>query len=377
MTSTRAPHGVTDERTARLAWARIAEPTDTVARKMIERFGLEEAFALAARGGRTPSGEPIDRFAARVAQLDLAREQHITERVGARVLLPEDPEWPSGMDDLAMPPWCLWVRGSAPLTRIGDRSVAIVGARASTAYGNHVAGELGAGTAGRGFVVVSGAAFGIDAAAHRGALAVDGSTVAVLAGGVDRAYPTAHTDLLEQIARSGAVVSEVPPGSAPTRVRFLARNRVIAALATGTVVVEAGLRSGALNTLRQASELGRPVAAVPGPVTSMVSAGCHYAVRAYDATLVTDTDEVVDLLGRIGGADMAPDKRGPRRPWDGLAVEAERVWGVLAPYLSKTVEELAVQAGLSTTEVLSALGELQLRGLAEQRLDGWGRCPAR
>lgn len=377
MTTVDAQHQVVDERSARLAWARIAEPIDKVARDLITRFGFEDGFALAARGGRTPGGAVVDRFAARLAQLDLAREQEVAAQVGARVLVPGDPEWPSSVDTLEMPPWCLWVRGPVDLSRLIDRSVAIVGARASTAYGNHLAGSLAAGVADRGFVVVSGAAFGIDAAAHRGALAAEAPTVAVLAGGVDRAYPAAHTELLREIVATGAVVSEVPVGSAPTRVRFLARNRVIAALATGTVVVEAGVRSGALATLRRAGELGRPIAAVPGPVTSMVSAGCHHAVREDGAVLVTDTDEVVDLIGEIGAADLAPEKRGPERPWDNLAAEQERVWGVLAPYLSKSVEELARQAGLSVSEVMAALGELQLRGLAESRLDGWGRSAVR
>lgn len=370
MTSLR---GVKDERTARLAWARIAEPTDQVAEALIERFGFEDALALAARGGRAPSGKPVDRFAARLQSLDIERDLEICAQLDARILVPGDLEWPAAVEDLDGPPWCLWVRGPLDLTDLPRRSVAVVGARASTAYGNHVAAEIASGTAARGFTVISGAAFGIDAAAHRGALAVDAPTVAVLACGVDRPYPAAHADLLRQIGALGAVVSEVPPGSAPTRFRFLARNRIIAALATGTVVVEAGLRSGSLNTLGAAAKLGRPVAAVPGPVTSMASAGCHLAIRDLEATLVTDAGEVVDLLGRIGTEDMAPEKRGPTRVEDGLDPLPRQVWGVLAPYRSKTVDEITVQAGLSVQEVLGALGQLQVAGLAEQRLDGWGR----
>ncbi|WP_109474741.1 DNA-processing protein DprA [Ornithinimicrobium cavernae] len=367
-------HGVTDEATARVAWARIAEPTDSVALGLIRRFGYVDAFEIAARGGTSPSGKPVDRFAARLDRLDLERDREICGRIGARLLVPGDPEWPEALDDLEDPPWCLWVRGPVDLTQVPPRSVAVVGARASTAYGNHVAAEIGSGTGARGFTVVSGAAFGIDAAAHRGALAVEAPTVAVLAGGVDRPYPTAHTDLIGQIARTGVVLSEVPPGSSPTRPRFLARNRLIAALATGTVVVEAGLRSGALSTLRAAVHLGRPVAAVPGPVTSMVSAGCHQAVREECATLVTDAAEVVDLLGAIGSDDMAPQKRGPERPEDQLDQLPHLVWSTLAPFRSRTVEEITVQAGLSANEVLGALGDLQSRGLAELRLDGWGRA---
>ena len=364
---------ISDERMARLAWARIAEPTDKVAVALIERFGLADGLAVAERGGRLATGQQVDRFAARLEKLDLERDLEISARLGARILVPGEPGWPEQVDDLEIPPWCLWARGPLDLAEVCERSVSVVGARASTAYGNHVAADIAAGTGARGFTVVSGAAFGIDAAAHRAALATEARTVAVLACGVDRPYPVAHADLLRDILSVGSVVSEVPPGSAPTRVRFLARNRIIAALTTGTVVVEAGLRSGALNTLNAAVKIGRPVAAVPGPVTSMTSAGCHRAIREEHAVLVTDAAEVVDLLGHIGGDDMAPDKRGPVRAEDSLEELPQRVWGVLAPFRSKTVEEVTVQSGLSAHEVLSALGELALAGLAEQRLDGWGR----
>lgn len=367
-------HGVTDDITARMAWARLAEPTDSVAVTLIERFGYLDAFEIAARGGVSPSGVQVDRFAARLNQLDLVRDREVCARIGARTLVPGDAEWPEALDDLLIPPWCLWVRGPLDLSEVAGRSVAIVGARASTPYGNHVAAELASGTGVRGFTIVSGAAFGIDAAAHRAALAVEVPTVAVLAGGVNRPYPTAHTDLIEQIAGVGAVVSEVPPGSSPTRPRFLARNRLIAALTTGTVVVEAALRSGSLRTLRDAAAIGRPVAVVPGPVTSMASAGCHQAVREECATLVTDAGEVVDLLGEIGGADLAPRKRGPDKPEDQLDALPHLVWSTLAPFRSRTIEEITVQAGLSAREVLGALGDLQSRGMAELRLDGWGRA---
>lgn len=186
--------------------------------------------------------------------------------------------------------------GFLDLTVLARRSVSIVGARASTRYGEMVASDLAVGLAERAYAVISGAAFGIDGAAHRGALAVDGMTVAVLAGGVDRAYPVAHSQLISTIVETGAVVSEVAPGSAPTRPRFLLRNRLIAAMSAGTVVVEAGLRSGSLNTAGTAEKLGRPVGVVPGPVTSMVPAGCHQASREGMAVLVTDVPEVLDLV---------------------------------------------------------------------------------
>ena len=228
------------------------------------------------------------------------------------MLVPGDDGWPDGVDRLAHPPYCLYVRGDADLAALTERSVAVVGSRAASEYGLRVAGDLADGLVARGWTVVSGAAYGIDAAAHRAALAADGPTVAVLACGADRAYPATHRGLLDAVARTGAVVSEVPPGCAPYRSRFLARNRLIAALARATVVVEASLRSGSLTTAREARLLHLPVGAVPGPVTSMASAGCHALVRETDAVLVTDAGEVAELAGHIG-EDLRPGARAAAR----------------------------------------------------------------
>jgi DNA processing protein len=214
------------------------------------------------------------------------------------------------------------------LADVTVRSVAMVGARAATAYGEHVAGDLSCGLGERGFAVISGLAYGIDGAAHRGALACGAVSIGVVAGGLDRAYPAGHDRLMARLADEGAVVSEVPPGSAPTRGRFLQRNRLIAALATGTVVVEAALRSGSLNTARTAALLGRPVGAVPGPVTSASSAGCHALLRDGVATLVTDADEIADLVGRIG-TDAATPPQSRRGPRDDLDPEVARVLDAL------------------------------------------------
>src|SRR6201995_1311084 len=159
---------------------------------------------------------------------------------------------------------------------------------------------MGAALAARGRPVVSGAAYGIDACAHQGPLAADGVTIAVLACGVDRAYPPGHHDLLASIAAQGVIVSEWPPGRAPNRLRFLIRNRVIGALTRGTVVVEAGLRSGALNTARHTRDLHRPVMAVPGPVTSETSAGCHKIIREWGAVCVNGAPDVLELRPPLG-----------------------------------------------------------------------------
>lgn len=364
------------QRTARVAWACLSEPADPVAHELVTRLGLTEALDLVLHGSARARHRKLDRFARRVQALDLDGVLRAGERAGARLVVPGDEEWPEGLADLPRPPWCLWVRGPAALGVVLARSVAVVGARAASSYGDFLPGQLAAGLADRGFTVVSGAAYGIDGAAHRGALAVEGTTVAVVAGGVDRVYPTGHSRLLASIAESGAVVSEVPPGSAPSRTRFLARNRLIAAMTLGTVVVEAGLRSGALSTAHTAAELGRPVGAVPGPVTSSVSAGCHEAVRRGWATLVTDAEEVADLVGDVG-TDAAPVRRGEERPEDDLDELCRRVLEAIPPYRSRSVDDLARIAALSAGEVLSSLGQLEASGLVERRLDGWGRSRSR
>lgn len=356
-----------DERIARVAWSRLAEPGDTTARDLVVRYGIVDGLAVALRAGSAKTAK----YAPRARELDPVRDLEIAARCDARVITPSDEEWPVGLDDLELPPFCLYARGPLDVG-VATTGVAVVGSRASTAYGEYLATELAAGLSGAGFGIVSGAAFGIDGAAHRATLAVDGSTIAVLAGGVDRPYPAAHERLLAQIAEVGAVVSEVPPGAAPTRVRFLQRNRLIAAMTAGTLVVEAGLRSGARSTARHALRLGRPLGAVPGPVTSMASAGCHQMVRDAEAVLVTDAEEAAELFGRIG-EHLATPKRGPSRPGDDLDSGAQKVRAVLPQYRSATVEKLAGLAGLSAAEVLAGLGQLEAAGLVERRLDGWGR----
>lgn len=363
------------EHRARLAWARIAEPDDRTARAMIAEHGLVEALSMARQGRSGRARASAERFRARLADLDLERDAEIADRLGARVLFPGDPQWPRSMDELAMPPWCLWVRGPVEPAGLIDRSAALVGARASTSYGEFVAADMAAGLSLRGFTIISGAAFGIDAAAHRGCLADDGQTVAVLAGGVDRPYPAAHASLLARIAEVGSIISEVPPGSAPTRSRFLARNRLIAALATGTVVVEAGLRSGARSTVTAALALNRPVGAVPGPVTSMVSAGCHEDIRAGRAAVVTDAAEVAELFGVLG-QDLAEAKQGEILPSDALDPETFRVWQSLRVRRATSVDSLSTSAGLSVAEVMAALGRLETAAMARRTPTGWCRCPA-
>ena len=282
------------------------------------------------------------------------------------LVTPADEAWPDAADDLGPhAPLVLWVRGDPRALEAARSGVAIVGARAATAYGEHVAGEFAAELAASGVCVVSGAAFGIDAAAHRASLAGGGCTVALMAGGLERAYPQAHTELVERIAATGAVVSEVAPGSAPTKWRFLQRNRLIAALSAATVVVEAGWRSGSLNTAHHASALGRPLGAVPGPVTSAASAGCHRLLRELEATCVTTAAEVRELIGwgeltGRGGGESAP-----------RTTDATRVRDALSRRVARSAQEVARRSGLGVADVQSHLGLLHLDGLVTAESEGW------
>ncbi len=357
------------ERLARAALSRVAEPRDSTIARLVATIGPVSALERIVRGAGA-----LARFAPRVAALDVERDLAIASRVGARVIIPGDSEWPEGLDELAIPPWCLWVRGARPLALTVRRSVAVVGSRMATAYGESLASDLGASLASRGWTVVSGAAFGIDAAAHRGALAVDGPTVAVLASGIDRAYPAAHKNLIDRVAEAGAVVSEVAPGSAPMKGRFLHRNRIIAALSAGVVIVEAGLRSGSLNTAGHAEELHRPIGAVPGPVTSMSSAGCHQAIRDHRATLVTDAAEVIELVGVIGDDAVEPP-RGPYRAGDGLEPDEAAVFEALPVRGWMELDRLALVTTMAPLGVRAALARLEDDGLAVCVEGRWRKAP--
>ncbi len=302
------------------------------------------------------------------------------ERHGIGYVCPGEGTWPEpllAMDetldagvDAVPPPLGLWFQGAADVSSVAGSAVAVVGARSATRYGERVASDLGSDLAIAGWAVVSGAAYGIDAAAHRGALALGGTTVAVLAGGVDVPYPRQHAGLLDRVAEHGVVLSEAPPGAKPMRSWFLSRNRIIAALSAGTVVVEAALRSGALNTAGCAAKLSREVLAVPGPVTSSLSAGCHELVREKGATLVTDACDIVDAVGAFG-VDAAPARRGEERPFDRLPPDQQLVRELLDPMTPTTPEELARGTGLSPSAVQKAADELRDTGWVEADEAGW------
>ncbi|QMU98082.1 DNA-protecting protein DprA [Microbacterium esteraromaticum] len=358
---------------ARVAWSVLIEPGDGIAGALLQELGAIEALRTTfgesrlAVPGVVPSkalSDAMARWRPR-ARTRAVRDAVLAARsVGARLLLPGDEQWPEGLQDLDVhSPVLLWARGDAEGLRAG-RAVAIVGARAATGYGESVAAELSGDLAAGGVLVVSGGAYGIDGAAHRAALGAGGATAAFLAGGVDRAYPIGHQQLFDRIRQAGVVLSEVPCGSAPTKWRFLARNRLIAAAGLATVVVEAGWRSGTLNTAGHASSLGRPLGAVPGPVTSAASAGCHRLLREFDAVCVTSAQEVRELWGETdaSAAVSAPPDHDRTRLLDAMSARSAR-----------EVPDIARRSGLSIERVRALLGLLALDGCAAQRESGWVR----
>jgi len=397
---------LTDEAYARAALTYLAEPTDRWLGQLV-RVSSAAAALDAIKTDSIPLGAGLgpprgkareamkaamERWRVRLSELPTPEEVLAFRKSGIRLVTPGDPEWPGQLADLGDDqPYALWLRGNADLRFSCLRSVAIVGSRAATAYGSYVAAQFAASVAARGLAVVSGGAFGVDAAAHRGALGADGVTVAVLACGVDVAYPTAHEELFDAIAAQGVLVSEWPPGRRVSRLRFLVRNRVIAALATGTLVVEAGQRSGAVNTARYARDLRRQLMAVPGPVTSDLSAGCHQVIREWQATLVTSAAEVVEHLSPVGaftatetgatetgvtatGTDAKPTGRRQAPavlPRDLLDLESAIVLDAMPRRGGMGTVRVAQRAGLAPATTATLLGQLAAGGFIERCDEGW------
>jgi DNA processing protein len=371
---------------ARAIWSLISEPGDGVAGHLVAALGAEGALreiraqASARSVPRSPAlAAGLKRWLPRLTSVAVEGMFRTARFARLRLVTPDDVEWPRGLADLGVhAPLVLWVRASGPgLLSAGPR-VALVGARACSAYGELVAGDLAAELAERGVCVVSGAAFGIDAAAHRAALGTHGTTIAVLAGGVDRPYPSSHSDMIARIAETGAVIGEAAPGAAPTKSRFLERNRVIAAMSDATVVVEAGWRSGSLNTAGHAAALGRPLGAVPGQITSAASAGCHRLLREFDATCVTSAADVIELTGW----DTEPPRLSARtRGEDGeagalAAGGTSSVLDAVASRAHRSSAEIARRAGVELAQVEAQLGLLELEGLVVREHNGWRRAAA-
>ena len=360
------------ERLARVALCHAVEPGDAKVCDSVTTVGavrtMEEILADDTRL----------ELSARVKAVDVERVLSIADRQGIRFVTPADDEWPAQLDDLAHGqrvqglggvPIGIWVKGPMLLTDLSG-SVAIVGSRSATSYGFDVATDVAATVARSGAAVVSGAAYGIDQAGHRGALAAGGATVAVLACGADRVYPAAHRELIDHIARHFAIVSEAPLGSAPTKVRFLSRNRLIAALSRGTVLVEAALRSGALNTANWADQLSRVLMGVPGPVTSVTSQGVHERIRHGAATLVTSGAEALELVG-ASGEQLTVVPRGPERAHDEFSLREVRVLDAVPVARGASTESISSIAGVGVQEADRVLVALMDAGLVHLAADGW------
>ncbi|MQY28043.1 DNA-processing protein DprA [Nocardia aurantia] len=365
-------------RTAWMYLSRVVTGPCPALSALIDRIGVTEA-ARAVRECDLPEslrGPTELRRGIDCAERDL----ETIARLGGRVLTPDDVEWPSwrmlalgqldaARDQSAVVPLVLWVRGPLSLPDSTEQALAVVGARCSTGYGEQVAAEIVGDLAGQGWTIVSGAAFGIDGTAHRAALAAGGTTVAVLGCGIDRPYPAQHERLLAEIAETGLVISEYPPGTTAHKHHFLARNRLIAALSDAVLVVEAGSRSGARNTVKWARRLGRPALAVPGPVTSAASVGCHRMIRDGEAMLVTRAEEVLDEAGplRLSVPDrVVADDRTP----DG---DEGLVYAALPQIGSRVPDDLAELSGLPLSAVRAALPALEMAGLVGSDASGWFR----
>jgi DNA processing protein len=379
------------DRYARVGLSALTEPGDDVLIALLRSWSPADVFEVVMSNRADPAavlvrpgeaggvgvvaaGRAIARWRERRSEVPTPAMLAMWEHAGSRVVCPGDAEWPTQLDDLGQAkPIVLWLRGPADLRFFCLRSVSVVGSRAATAYGSHVATELSAELAGLGWSVISGGAFGIDACAHRGALAVEGTTIAVLASGLRFGYPKANSDLFAAIAHCGLLVSECPPDRSPTRPGFLVRNRVIAALSRGTLIVEAALRSGALNTARHARDLNRPVMAVPGPITSEQSAGCHELIRESAAACVTGARDVLELVAALGepeatGAAVASE---PAVPADGLDPVTRSVLRAVAQRTGRGPATIATIAQVDLDTALRCLGLLAAAGHVERCEQGW------
>jgi DNA processing protein len=372
-----------EERRARVALSFLANPGDPVLGAALRVIPAAEILATATGSGsgeaklasqaETPAlAGAIRRWRDRLGEVPSTARLAAWQQSGLRLVMPGDTEWPSQLDDLRdAAPVLLWVRGTADLRFACLNSVAMVGARAASGYGNHVSLEMAATLAENGVGVISGGAFGIDASAHRGALAADGLTVVVVAGGLNYAYPQGHAELFRAAAAQGALVSECPPDERPTRPGFLIRNRIIAALSRGTVVVEAAVRSGALNTARHARELCRPVMAVPGPVTSEQSAGCHELIREYGAMCVTCARDVIEHVEPSAAGPEAGPRRGPAVPRDLLDPAARAVLEQVPARGGRGPASIAVGAGVDLDTAVRCIGQLAAAGFIRRCDSGW------
>lgn len=368
----------TGERRARAALTAVCEAASPQLCQQVAVHGPEEIW----RALRTGDGD--GRWSRRARSLDLDALRRTAELHDVRFIIPGDEEWPEQVEVLDQitvaalggTPLGLWLRGPGHLAEWSAKAVALVGSRASSQYGDHVTTDLALdlsepAPAEAGWTIISGGAYGIDGAAHRGALASGGRTIAVLASGLDEPYPRGNQMIFDRLATEHLLVSEVPCGMRPTRVAFLARNRLIAALSVGTVVVEAAARSGAANTANWAAECGRVVMAVPGPITSSLSVTPHRLVRDGKATLVSGSQDVLALVAPLARAPQLP-VGGAARPLDGVPAELMEIREVLPARGTMPVSEVSRRAGVGMATALASLAKLeQLRLAAQDETGQW------
>jgi DNA processing protein len=365
-------------------WSLICEPGDMIAGYLRDQLGTEQALVkivggsnveeiLSMLGGeyselpsfRVTLASSLTNWRRRTTQSDVFHSLLKLRELGGKLVTIRSPHWPNQLNDLGYAaPAALWVLGNFELLGQVDQSVAVVGSRVSSDYGKAVAHDVVKNLVSMDKSIISGGAIGIDAIAHNTALILGAKTIAIMAGGLDRLYPMQNIELFNRIRTQGALVSEVPPGVSPTKWRFLQRNRLIAALSEATVVIEAGVRSGTINTVGHANELGRPVGAVPGPINSARSAGCHELIKSGKAQLISIPADLKELCG---------DREYFEKPFTSLSHWEVRALDSLGDE-PLTLEQIAKTSGLTIYEAETGLRQLAQSGLAAAMSNGWAKC---
>ena len=366
---------------AAATWSLLCEPGDSMAGMLRRTLGTEEslfeirkaksAFEIASLLPedyfRAPSfistlEDSLECWKRRLNVVNVDKSLEVLESLGGSALTPDSILWPKGLVDLGdSAPALLWLIGNRSVFN-NPKAISVVGSRIASSYGLEVTKDIVHCAVSKDYAVVSGGALGIDAKAHSSTLECNGQTIAVMAGGLDRLYPPRNLDLFEQIKFDGLLVSEMPPGAAPARWRFLQRNRLIAALGKATVVIEAGYRSGSINTAGHANELERPVGAIPGPINSTRSAGCHRLIRELRAELISTPEDLFELLEFRNGAEEQLSFE--------LNASQIRALDSLGFFEQRT-EAVASVSGMTLNEAEFALGTLSKLGLVIRTSNGW------
>ena len=366
---------------AAATWSLLCEPGDSMAGMLRRTLGTEESLFEIRRAKsaveiasllpedtfRAPSfistlEDSLECWKRRLNLVNVDKSLEVLESLGGATLTPDSSLWPKGLLDLGdSAPALLWLIGNRTVLD-NPKTIAVVGSRIASAYGLEATRDIVHSAVSKGYVVVSGGALGIDAKAHLSTLECNGQTIAVMAGGLDRLYPSRNLELFEQIKHTGLLVSEMPPGAAPARWRFLQRNRLIAALGHATVVIEAGYRSGSINTAGHANELDRPVGAVPGPINSTRSAGCHRLIRERRAELVSTPADLFELL----------NFRNSEEHLVSFELQANQIRALDSlGFFEQQSEVVARISGMTLSEADFALGTLAKLGLVIRTSNGW------